>query len=93
MKTEAYTIGDTVKKTPACAKRYSGWKAEEGIIVAMDMKMVHDEDLPPSDRFKFRERYSYQSCYPVFDMVIEYLDLETNLKRQYRTTQFDFNKD
>lgn len=93
MKTESYTIGDIVRKTPTCTKQYPNWKIDECKIVSINMKTISDDALFTTERGRFRERYTYQSSYPIFEMIIEFFDIEANLRKQYLVTQFDFNKD
>ena len=84
---EAYNIGDTVKKTPEYAVKYSGIKSNEGVIVSVKMKLVSDDVLATSDRARYRARYTYQEKYPVFEMIINCNGTH------YLVSQFGFNKD
>lgn len=87
MKSETYRVGDTVKKTSAGFARYPAWKCRDAIIVSVKMRTIKDVDLSPSDKTMYRNRYTYQEVYPIFEMIVQ------SAGQQFLTSQFFFNKD
>lgn len=84
---EAYNVGDVLKRTKTSLVQYPLWKATQGRLLSIKVRMVSDTSMGASDKAMYHARYSPQEKYPLFEMIVDCNGVH------HLVSQFTFNKD